>query len=164
VSMSKEDMFNDFQGWGASVREILSLMQKSDVWALFNHPPAPTYYKGRVALLGDAAHASTPHMGAGAGMAMEDTYILGEILAGVEDKKDLDKAFKVYDQVRRPRGLGLVERSRAQGQLYEFELAGHDPLTLEKELKERMRWVWEYDLTQELKEASKLFKDLKTDG
>jgi len=44
-------------------------MEKPDVWALFDHPPAPTYFKGRFALLGDAAHASTPHQGAGAGQA-----------------------------------------------------------------------------------------------
>jgi len=46
-------------------------MQKPDLWALFNHPPAKTYYrKGKICLLGDCAHASTPHQGAGAGMAL----------------------------------------------------------------------------------------------
>lgn len=58
--MDKEAMFADFSGWSDSVHKILTLMQKPDTWALFDHPPAPTYIKGRICLLGDAAHASTP--------------------------------------------------------------------------------------------------------
>lgn len=61
--VNKEAMFNDFQGWTVATQQILSLMQKSDTWALFDHPAAPTYLKGRICLLGDAAHASTPHCG-----------------------------------------------------------------------------------------------------
>jgi salicylate hydroxylase len=54
-------MLSDFSGWGTNVRNIISLMQKPDTWALFDRPPAESYFKGRVCLLGDAAHASTPH-------------------------------------------------------------------------------------------------------
>lgn len=43
-------------------------MEKPDVWALFNHLSADTYYrKGKICLLDDSAHASAPHQGAGAG-------------------------------------------------------------------------------------------------
>jgi len=65
--MDRDAMFKDYEGWVESTRQILSLMQKPDIWALFNHLPAPTYFKNRTCLLGDAAHASTPHNGAGAG-------------------------------------------------------------------------------------------------
>lgn len=58
--MDKEAMFKDFEGWAEAPLKILSLMQKPDVWALFDTPPAPTYCKGRICMLGDAAHASTP--------------------------------------------------------------------------------------------------------
>lgn len=64
-------MFRDYEGWGDTATRILQLMEKPDEWALFEHPPAPTYVKGKLAILGDAAHASTPHQGAGAGMAIE---------------------------------------------------------------------------------------------
>lgn len=161
VSMEREDMESDFESWGKTVRGILPLLEKSDIWALFHHPPTPTYYKGRIALLGDAAHATTPHMGSGAGMAMEDAYILAEILAGVEEANDLENAFKAYDHFRRPRGLGLVERSSQQGQLYEFELSGHDSDVLKKELGKRPQWIWNYDLENELSQAKKLFQELK---
>jgi len=48
-------MYRDFEGWVDASNEIVSLMQKPDVWALFDHPPAPTYTKGRICMLGDAA-------------------------------------------------------------------------------------------------------------
>ena len=41
-------------------------------WGLFHAPPASSYCKGNVALLGDSAHASTPHQGAGVGQGFED--------------------------------------------------------------------------------------------
>ena len=57
VPMDRKDMEADFADWGANVQKILSLMEKPDVWALFDHPPAPTFFKNRVVLMGDAAHA-----------------------------------------------------------------------------------------------------------
>ncbi|KAJ0158592.1 Salicylate hydroxylase, partial [Colletotrichum tanaceti] len=85
VSVDKETMLRDFEGWGEQCRKIIRMMRKPDVWALFDHPPSPTYYRGRVCLLGDAAHASTPHKGSGAGMAIEDACVLGNLLALVPD-------------------------------------------------------------------------------
>ncbi|KAK3068082.1 hypothetical protein LTS18_000821, partial [Coniosporium uncinatum] len=76
VPTKKEHMVKDYEGWGKPVRGIIDLMQKPDIWALFQHDEAPFYNKGRVCLMGDAAHASTPHQGAGAGMAVEDAYVL----------------------------------------------------------------------------------------
>jgi 2-polyprenyl-6-methoxyphenol hydroxylase-like FAD-dependent oxidoreductase len=40
----------------------------------------PPWYRGRVLLIGDAAHATTPHLASGAGMAIEDAIVLGELL------------------------------------------------------------------------------------
>jgi salicylate hydroxylase len=150
VGMKREDMDRDFALWGEKAHKILSLMSKTDVWALFNHPEAPIFYKGRAALLGDAAHASTPHMGSGAGMAIEDVYILGNLLASIDDKKDIECVFRVYDNIRRPRGTKLVVRSKEQGQTYDMELAGDDPKDLKRELDARMDWVWNFDITKDL--------------
>ena len=85
LPMDREKMEGDFQDWGESVQKILSLMEKPDLWALFDYPPAKTYFKGKTCLLGDAAHASTPHQGAGAGMALEDAYVLSNLLGAVQE-------------------------------------------------------------------------------
>jgi len=55
-------------------------------------PPKP-WHKGRVLLLGDAAHPPTPHFGQGAGMAVEDAVVLGELAAHDLAIPDLLNAF-----------------------------------------------------------------------
>lgn len=67
-------------GWGNQVRNMLDLIEEPDIWALFDQAPARTYCRGRIALMDNAAHASTPHKGVGAGMALEGAYVLSNIL------------------------------------------------------------------------------------
>lgn len=59
--MDRGEMEGDFEDWGETVKKITNLIETLDVWALFDHLPAKTYYKGRMCLSGDAAHASAPH-------------------------------------------------------------------------------------------------------
>jgi 2-polyprenyl-6-methoxyphenol hydroxylase-like FAD-dependent oxidoreductase len=78
---------------------------------------------GRVALLGDAAHALTPNMGQGAGMAMEDAAVLGEELArAVRGKTDVPSALTSYVARRQRRVETIVRLSREIGE--EGQLAG----------------------------------------
>lgn len=95
-------------------------------WAVFDlgdHPP-PTWARDRVCIVGDAAHASSPHHGAGAGMCMEDAAVLSELLAHeqIRTTADVVKAFAIFDKVRRPRGEFLVESSRFMGKVFEYEV------------------------------------------
>lgn len=158
LPMNRENMFKDFGGWGESVQKILSLMEKPDVWALFDHPPAPTYYIGNLAILGDAAHASTPHQGAGAGQAIEDAFILSNLLGKVESVKDIEKAFHAYDAVRRPRSQKVVSTSRDAVAIYEFEdkKLGSDLDSIRTILETRYDWIWNEDLKQQLTRAQEI--------
>lgn len=158
----KCSMIGEFDGWGKDVQAILGMMTKTDIWALFDHPPANTYYrKGQICLLGDAAHASTPHQGSGAGMAIEDAFVLCRLLADIREKSQLEVVFMAYDAVRRPRTQKLVTTSRDAGCLYEFQKpgVGDDVEALRGDLDGRMRWVWDIDLLQHLEEAKKLFRE-----
>ncbi|KAJ4296402.1 hypothetical protein N0V90_006447 [Kalmusia sp. IMI 367209] len=123
VKTSREDMLADYADWTDKVKDIITNVKNPDIWALFNHVPARTFYQSRprICLLGDAAHATTPHQGSGAGMCVEDCYMLGELLGEVSDANQLEKAFRAYDAVRRPRALRLVETSREAGMLWELE-------------------------------------------
>ncbi|KAF8863465.1 salicylate 1-hydroxylase-like protein [Acephala macrosclerotiorum] len=158
LPMKKEDMFNDFAGWGDDVQHILSLMEKPDVWALFDHPPAPTYYKGRFALLGDAAHASTPHQGAGAGQAIEDAFVLSNLLGQVNSVNQIEKAFQAYDAIRRPRSQKIVTTSREAAAIYEFEdeKLRNDLDLIKRTLETRYDWIWDEDLPQQLRNAQEV--------
>ncbi|WP_371809743.1 FAD-dependent monooxygenase [Croceicoccus sp. YJ47] len=66
--------------------------------------------RGRVVLLGDAVHATTPHLGQGAGMAIEDSIVLAEELARADTPED---AFAAYRERRFERCRYIVESSLA---------------------------------------------------
>ncbi len=78
---SKEEALADFAGWHPI---ITSLIDKSDThfkWALYDREPLAHWHDGRAILLGDAAHAMLPFMAQGAAMAIEDSYILAQLLS-----------------------------------------------------------------------------------
>ena len=68
------------------------------------------WHRGRVVLLGDAVHATTPHLGQGGGMAIEDSIVLAEELGRAAT---LDEAFTAYRDRRFDRCRYIVEQSRA---------------------------------------------------
>jgi 2-polyprenyl-6-methoxyphenol hydroxylase-like FAD-dependent oxidoreductase len=68
------------------------------------------WHAGRVVLIGDAAHASPPHMGQGGTMAMEDAVVLGEVL---HEADTIEHALTAYVERRRPRVEWVQEQSRA---------------------------------------------------
>lgn len=159
--MQKSDMRADFSGWVHAVQGIISLMRKPDVWALFEHLPAHRYWRGRVAVMGDAAHATTPHQGAGAGMAIEDALVLGSALGLVWKAADLPKAFEAFDAVQRPRSQRLVTTSHEGGMLYEMELPGveGDVEKIKDCLGSRMQWIWDVDLQANVKMVKALVSE-----
>lgn len=85
-------------------------------WSLFDVPPLPAWSKGRVALIGDAAHPPLPFLAQGGVMAIEDAYVLAKAIADAGD--DLGGALKRYEAIRRPRGLAVLNASRSNGRIY----------------------------------------------
>ncbi len=75
-------------------------------WLLLEGP----WHRGRIVLLGDAAHATTPHLGQGAGMAIEDALVLAEELSAAAD---IETAFNTYRDRRFERCRYIVESSKA---------------------------------------------------
>ena len=159
--MNKEAMFKDFAGWTEAVVKILSMMQKPDTWALFDLPPAPTYFKGRICMLGDAAHASTPHNGAGAGQAIEDALCMSRVMRLVFDGADIPRAFAAFDKVRRPRSQRQVKVARDSGWLYDLQLPGYmdDWDKIKEMLVSKQAWIWNHDLEADIGEAESVFKE-----
>ncbi|MFB7590093.1 FAD-dependent monooxygenase [Streptomyces sp. NPDC056169] len=76
--------------------------------------PLPSFVAGRVALLGDAAHAMTPHLGQGACQALEDAATLAAALASAPDP---DTALTRYDVERRPRSQAVARAARQAGRM-----------------------------------------------
>jgi FAD-dependent urate hydroxylase len=74
----------------------------------YDMPSVPTWYRGPMIIVGDAAHATSPASGQGASMAIEDAVVLAKCL---RDLPDIQQAFAAYEQLRRKR----VEHVVAQG-------------------------------------------------
>ncbi|MEU5284778.1 FAD-dependent monooxygenase [Streptomyces sp. NPDC020755] len=76
--------------------------------------PLPRFHAGRVALLGDAAHAMTPNMGQGGCQAIEDAVVVAHLLAR---DADVPAALAAYSKARHRRTTLISRRSRRMGQL-----------------------------------------------
>jgi salicylate hydroxylase len=113
-------------------------------WALVDLPRLPRWSRGRVVLLGDAAHAPLPHQGQGAGLAIEDAYALGALLAkGGPD--DYGSAFEDFEHLRRRRVWTVQAYSRAAGRAY--KLAGDAATRRDASwplLPQRIGWIHGY--------------------
>lgn len=92
-------------------------------YSQWEHKSTSTYANGRVCIVGDAAHATSPWQGAGAGQAFEDAMILGALLGEIKQPADLAAAFQVFDSVRRDRCQRVIDSSRGTGLI----LCGQDP-------------------------------------
>lgn len=126
-------------------------------WAIFDHPPISTYTRSRIAILGDAAHASTPHQGAGAGQAIEDAHVLSELLGDVRvtEIEHVVEAFKAYDAVRRPRSQRVVTSSKENAYLLCLclEDVGDDEVKLRETFQQRLKWLWDINVEEEAERA-----------
>ncbi|KAL1632269.1 hypothetical protein SLS56_003849 [Neofusicoccum ribis] len=152
---TKEGMMAELRGWHPALVEFLSLYGTKEKWALFDYRHGHTYHRRRVCLLGDAAHAMTPHLGAGAGQAMEDAYVLSNLLGKAENAEDLPDVFQAYDAVRRPRTQQVVEWSRLNGLAFSCLEDGvsDDIAKIEAVAGQRFQSVWNEDLPLQLAAA-----------
>jgi 2-polyprenyl-6-methoxyphenol hydroxylase-like FAD-dependent oxidoreductase len=108
-----------FGGWHEPIGEIIRATAPESVLRhdIYQQPrPLPSCASGRVALLGDAAHAMTPNLGQGACLALEDAVVLSAEL--VDD--DVPAALRRYDAVRRPRAQRLSAMSDRMGRLIQI--------------------------------------------
>ncbi|KAL3461905.1 hypothetical protein BJX64DRAFT_299894 [Aspergillus heterothallicus] len=167
-SCTKQDAVNAFKNFAPATRGIIDLLpERLDKWAIFDtcDNPAPTYFKGRLCLAGDAAHASSPHHGAGAGMGIEDVAALTTLLELVQSEMQHEKhskldlvrhAFAGYDRIRVKRSHWLVETSRYVGELYEWQ-HGRDPAKIRREIDWRARKIWSYNIDEMDRQAKEEF-------
>jgi salicylate hydroxylase len=109
---------SEFAGWDPRIGSLLRQVQATFRWALYDREPLPTWTKGRLTLLGDAAHPMLPHLGQGANQSIEDGMALATILARA-DRKTAPAALHAYERLRRER-VALVQRgARENGLRYD---------------------------------------------
>ncbi|RYO93051.1 hypothetical protein DL762_001314 [Monosporascus cannonballus] len=155
---TKEEMLEDLKGFDSRLLRLLDHARPLR-WPIMHHLETPTYVRGRVCLLGDVAHASSPHQAAGAGQALEDAAILSHLLTLVKSPDQIEAALQVYDAARRPRAQKVVQTSYEAGVMYMWSNPeiGDDMNKIMENANQRLHWIWQHDLKTDIKDAEDRF-------
>lgn len=108
----KEKILEIHKGWHNPIERIIqasSIILKGNVHDLRS---LPKWGNEKILLIGDAAHVMSPHTGQGASMALEDSHTLFLLL---ERSDSIQKAFRDFETIRRPRVERIIEESRRNG-------------------------------------------------
>lgn len=98
------------------VKTLLNKINSWKMWVLCDREPVKNWSKGRVTLLGDAAHPTLQYLAAGAGMAIEDAVVLADLLQ--KNNCKFEETFKDYQQARYLRTGQVQATARIYGQIY----------------------------------------------
>ncbi|KAH6643376.1 hypothetical protein BKA67DRAFT_542335 [Truncatella angustata] len=92
-----------------------------DAWRVRDVPPIDSWSSGKAVLIGDAAHAVTPHAGQGCNVTIEDAEALGYVLRDVESPAQLPRALEIFVKLRKERAEYVARRSRELGNIQSEE-------------------------------------------
>ena len=99
-------------GWRDPISRILKAAEGIVVTDAFDIATLPVWSRGRTLLIGDAAHATSPHAGQGASLALEDAMRLGRLM---QEGRELRETFQAFEQERRSRVERIVAIARRNG-------------------------------------------------
>jgi 2-polyprenyl-6-methoxyphenol hydroxylase-like FAD-dependent oxidoreductase len=148
---TQHELLNLFDGWYRPVLELVEATSSNSILRTeaFDRPANRTWGTGRVTLLGDAIHPTTPNLGQGGCMAIEDALIIARCI----HKYGLtEQALRTYEKVRYLRTAAVTRYSRQYGAIGQWETIVADgfrgqmlSLLPETLLRRLMRIVFDYD-------------------
>jgi 2-polyprenyl-6-methoxyphenol hydroxylase-like FAD-dependent oxidoreductase len=112
----KQELLKLFQGWYPAIPALIQASPQDAIVRndIYDRPPLMAWSKGRVTLLGDAAHPMTPNLGQGACQAIEDAVVLA---ASLRASGSIQQALQTYQTTRLPRATLMMTRSHQLGAL-----------------------------------------------
>ena len=108
----KRHLIDFHAGWHDPIPRLLETADDIVVTATLDVATLPTWWRGRALLIGDAAHATSPHAGQGASLALEDALRLSRLIRGGQE---LAATFAAFEAERRPRAERIVAVARRNG-------------------------------------------------
>lgn len=116
----KDELRQKFKEWHSPIPEIIESTPQEDVLKHETVDRMPVRYwgRGRVTLLGDAAHPTTPNLGQGACMAMEDALVLAKCLTSADE---MEARLRRYEKLRFKRTALITRDSLRVGQVGQIE-------------------------------------------
>jgi len=143
-----DDMRASFPNPEPLLAALLSRVAQCSKWGLFTRPLTDNWGRGRIALIGDAAHAMLPNAGQGASQSFEDAYILARWLAA--GRADPVEALRNFRRIRIPRVHGVQRHSAAIVRAkHDYDLKSDKAAPAKIDAIDMMAWIWSYDVAAE---------------
>jgi salicylate hydroxylase len=142
----RDELSASFAGWDPRVVELLDKVETCFWWGLYDRSPLPSWTKGRLALLGDAAHPMLPHLGQGANQAIEDGFALALFLQG-RQADEVGDILPRYETFRRARTDLVQAEARKNGLRYDSRSGSLEQR--DKEIADAAilrKWLYDYDV------------------
>ncbi len=144
-----------FADCGRDLKKILQRIETVNLWGLFRHPVATTWYHDSMAILGDAAHPTLPFLAQGANLALEDAYVL---VAALKANQTDAAGLAVYQAKRRNRVTRAINAANANARNY--HLSGVKAQVAHAGLRvlgrvapdaflNRLSWLYDHDVTKD---------------
>jgi len=138
VPSSRDELIAAKTGWNDALLDMFGHVEHVFKWGIHDRDLLPEWTRGRVTLLGDAAHPTMPTLAQGANMAIEDGFVLARQL--VRHAGDVETALKAYTAERRPRTARITLQSRQQ---FENNRKVPPPPFTDR------TWIFTHDVTRE---------------
>jgi salicylate hydroxylase len=133
-----QEMLTAFAGWNDALLEMLSKVQHVFKWGIYDRDPLTQWTRGRISLLGDAAHPMMPTLAQGASITLEDAYALARNVARHSD--DPRQGLVAYERERIARARRVQLQAREQ---FDNNRKVPAPPPLSRD------WIFEHDATAE---------------
>lgn len=118
ANSSEHNLLATFRDWHEPVLDLIRGTETILCNPALDLKPLPQWSRGRVTLLGDAAHPCTPNLGQGCCLAIEDAFTIAKCIV---NESSIPAAFERYETLRRPRTSHIQERSRLMGRIGQWE-------------------------------------------
>jgi salicylate hydroxylase len=138
---------SEYAGWDPLLRALIARVESTFRWGLYDRAPLPRWTRGRLTLLGDAAHPMLPHAGQGANQAIEDGVALAILLKDATPAT-APRVLLAYETLRRGRTAQVQLLSRRRGSMKESADPGAstDALAQAAEAADHGAWLRDYDV------------------
>ena len=142
-----------FAGWHDDIHRIIANVDKPYKWALLSRPALPAWARGRLCLMGDAAHPTLPFLAQGANMALEDGVLLARCLTELDD---VPHALRTFESMRLQR-TGRIVQGAADNALRFHNPVLADPVAAVEyvarewepgRVRQRYDWLFDHDVTR----------------